>query len=132
MIVRAVQIDEIVTELFQHGESRRAAVDELAIGPGCAEDSLDQQLAVFARLYALVFEFSVDGAGILHVEDGLHGAAFRSGTDQCFVRSFTEDELQGADDDGFAGACFTGDGSGAWTERPLEFVDEREIANTQG
>ena len=69
---------------------------------------------------------------VLHFEDGLHRAALRAGADQRLVRAFAEDELERADDDRLARAGLAGDRDEAGAERPFEFLDEREIADTQG
>ena len=52
VVVRAVQVDEQVAEVAEHGEFAGRAVDELAAGFVYRERAFDDELAVFAWLEA--------------------------------------------------------------------------------
>ena len=132
MIVRAVQIDEAVAEVLEHGERRRAAVDELAVRARGGKDALQDQLAAFARLDAELLELRIQRLRIAELKDRLDRAALRAGADQRLVRALAEDELERADDDRFARTRLAGHGDEAGRERPFEFLDEREVADAEG
>ena len=46
VIVRSVKIDEFVAEIFQDGEGRGRAIDELAVCAGYGKRALENQIAV--------------------------------------------------------------------------------------
>ncbi len=71
-------------------------------------------------------------AAASRVETRLHRAGVRAGADQGFVGALAQQELEGADDDRFARAGLAGDGGKPGSERPLEVLDQREIANAEG
>ena len=54
VIVRAVEIDEVLAEALEHAERGGAAIDELPVRARGGEDALDQELPVFARLDPLL------------------------------------------------------------------------------
>ena len=89
-------------------------------------------MAVFARVDAVGFEGGVDGGGIAQFEDGLDRAVVGARANEGFVGAFAEDELEGADDDGFAGAGFSGDDGEARCELPFELFDQGEVADAEG
>ena len=68
VVVRAVQVDEQVAELLEHGERRRRAVDELPVAARLGEGALDDEIALDAAFQAVFFEFGVERAAIVHVE----------------------------------------------------------------
>ena len=50
MVMRAVEIDEPASHLFQSGQRGGASVDELAVGARGCEGPLENELPRFARL----------------------------------------------------------------------------------
>ena len=137
MIMGTVKIDEVVAKLLQDRERRGAAVDELAVRARGGKDALDQELAVFAGLHALLLKFGIDRARVLNLEDGLDSAAFGASPDQRFVGPFSKDELERADDDGLAGASLAGNDDHLvafnrrndviFARRDGEFLRERDL-----
>ena len=66
------------------------------------------------------------------MEDGFDRAILRTGADERLVRALAEHQLERTDDDGFAGARLARDGGGTGTDRPFQFIDEREIPDAKG
>ena len=131
MIVRPMQVHEPVAEILEHRKCGRAAIHELPVRPRCGEDALDQELAVFARLDALLFELRVEGTRFADFEDRLDRAGLGAGPEQGFIRPVAQDELERAHDDRFARARFASDDRVARPKLPGELLDQGEIANAE-
>ena len=54
-----------------------------------------------------------------------------AGANERFVRAFTQQQLERADDDRLAGARFPRDGGESRPELPFEIFDERQVLNSQ-
>ena len=127
VVVRAVQVDEVLAERFEHGQGRWRAVDKLFIAPRCADDAADDELVVLAGVEPGLLEHGVDLGGLLQVEHRLDGAAVFAAADQPAVGALPEHEFQCADDDRFPGAGLAGDAHQAAAELPGEFFDQGEV-----
>ena len=128
VVVRAVQVHEVIAEALEQGQGDRGIVDELAVG-GLADHPAHDELGVLAGRQAAVFEDGVDFARVAEFEHGLHRAGVLAGADQRFVGAFAEHQFERADDDGLAGTGFAGDADQARAEFPGEFIDEGQIAD---
>ena len=106
MIVRAVQVHEQVAQLLEDGQGGRRAVDELPVAARLGEGALDDQSAVHAAFETVFVELRIERAAVVHIEGSLHGARVSAGADEGLVRALAEQELERAEDDGFARAGF--------------------------
>jgi len=68
----------------------------------------------------------------VQAEHGLDHGPIPSGTDHVGRDALAENEIQGAQDEGFARAGLAGQGVEARTELQFHIVDEGQIANAQG
>ena len=109
VIVRSVQIDQMLTELLQHDGGDRRAINELLVRRGTDHTADDQGFAIQC-VEASFRENGIHGGGLLQIKHRFHGAGFRACADQAAVSTLSENELQCAHDDGFARACFTSNG----------------------
>ena len=130
MIVRSVQIDQLVPEIFQHGQRGGRSVDELTVGARRREAALEDELAV-AQLDAGIAQLRIQSFQIRSFENCFHRADIRAGANQRFIRAFAEQQLESADDDRLARAGFAGDRGEAGRELPLEVLDERQVFYSQ-
>jgi hypothetical protein len=69
---------------------------------------------------------------LTHIKNRLDGAAFFAAADERAVGALAEDEVERADDDGFARAGFAGDDVAAGLEFEREIAHQGEIFNAQG
>ena len=133
VVVGAVHIDEPLADGAEERKGGGGAVDELAVGSGGGEGAFEDELGVFARFDAVFFEeggeFGADGGEIEH---GLDGATVGTAADELAVGAFAEDEVEGADDDGFARAGFAGDGVVAGRQLEGQVGDQGEVFDSQG
>ena len=130
MVVRPVEIDEVLAEAFEQRECDRRVVDKLA---ACRlpDRAADDELVVVAGGETAFFEDRVDAGRVGEFEDRLDEALIFAGADERFVGALAEHEFECADDDGFAGARFTGHADESGAEFPCEFIDECEVADFQ-
>ena len=91
----------------------------------------DNELVVVAGSEPAFFQNRIDTGRVREFEDCLDEALILAGANERFVGAFAEHEFEGANDHGFAGACFTGYANESGAEFPCEFVDECEIADFQ-
>ena len=68
---------------------------------------------------------------IFHVEDGFHRARIRPGADEALVRALAQEQLQRAQDDGFARARLAGDGDKTGGKLPVEFFDQSQVLDAE-
>ncbi len=132
MIVRAVEIDQEIAEVLEDGEGGGGGVDGLPVGADGAELPLQNQRPLLAGIHAVFLEALVDGRGIVELKECFDGAGIGAGADDGFIGALAQEELEGPDDDGFAGPGLAGDGGEPGTEGPLEVLDKGEIANAEG
>src|SRR5207302_5540731 len=128
--MRPMQIDQLVAEIFQHGQRGGRAVDELAVGARRREAALQNQLAA-DYLDASIAQLQIEFFQLRSFENCFHRADIRAGANQRFVRAFAEQQLESADDDRLARAGFAGDRGKARRELPLEVLDERQVFYSQ-
>jgi hypothetical protein len=101
-----MEIDKEIADALEDGQSGGRGVDELAVGAGGGEGTLEDESAFVAGI--------------------------STGADEGFIGPLAQEKLEGADDDGFAGAGLSGNGGEAGGEGPLEVLDKGEIADAEG
>jgi hypothetical protein len=100
VVMGPMNVDQGIAELGEDREGGGRAVDELAVDTGRGKGALEEELLVFARLEAVVFEAGVDGGGeAAHVEGGLDGAGGFPGADEGAFGPFAEEQAEGTQDD---------------------------------
>ena len=78
-----------------------------------------------------VSQLRVQLLAVLDLEARLHGARVRPGANQALLGAFAQQQLQSADDDGFARPGLAGDGGKTGRKLPVEVIDQREIFDAQ-
>src|ERR1039458_5834127 len=132
MIVRAVYVHEPFANAGKRGERGRRTVDELAVRSRAGERALEDELIIFARFKAVLFQKTFQRrAKFFHIEHGLDGAAFFAAADERAVGAFAEDEIQRAEDDGLARAGFARDDVATGLEFQREVAHEGEVFDVQ-
>lgn len=131
VVVGAMQIDEEGADAFEEGERGGGVVDEGLGAAGSLDDAPQDQLAVFAGVQACVGQDGVNGLGVREAENGFDDALGFAGADGGGVGAFAEEQIESADEDGFAGAGFAGDDVESGFEGDGCFFDEREIFDSQ-
>ena len=128
VVVRAVHVHEPFADVSERGERGRRTVDKLAVGSGGGERAFKDKLIFLARFEAVFFEKIFQRrAKFFYIEDGLDRAAFLAAADERAVGAFAEDEVERADDDGFARAGFAGDDVAAGLKLQREVAHECEV-----
>ena len=122
VFVGAVKVHEVLAKAFEQGEGDRRVIDKLA-GIGLADDAAHDELGFIAGHESAIGEDGVDFGRVLEFEYGLNRAGVLAGSDQGFFGAFAQHELEGADNDGFAGTGFASDADEAGAEFPNEFVN---------
>ena len=103
------------------------------LAPGAGEGPLEDKLVVFAGLEAVFLEKGPDGGlKAAYVEEGLDGATVGPAADEGAVGAFAEDEVEGADEDGLAGAGFAGNDVVTGPELEGQVSHQGEILDAQG
>ena len=114
VLVLSVQIDERRAELAQRRGRRERVVDERAAA------ALRRDLAAHDDL-----------APVGPLEDGLHGRGVLAGADEVGARASADEQVDGLDEDGLAGAGFSREDVQARLELDLEPIDDREMAHAE-
>ncbi len=132
MFVRAVHVHEPFADGGQGIEGGGRTVDELAIGAAGGKRALEHQLMVFAGFKTVVIEQRFQRrleAG--HIKNGLDRALVLPAPDEGAVGALTQDEIEGADDDGLAGAGFAGDDVAARLELQRQVGHQGKVFDAQ-
>ena len=85
MIVRPVQINQVVTKFFEIRQCSGRAIDELAIGPGKRKTSFQNQIAI-ARLDSRFLETRIPFCTIIALKNCFDRAGLRSGAEQAICQ----------------------------------------------
>ena len=100
--------------------------------PGGGESAFEDELIFFARFQAVFFEKDVEWrAEFRDIKHGFNRTTVAAAADERAVGAFAEDEVERADDDGFARAGFAGDDVAARLEFQREVGHEGEVFNAQ-
>src|SRR5438270_2740843 len=103
MVVRPVQVHQLVTECFQTRERGWRTIDELPVRTGGCKTAFNNQITI-AWFDTCVSEARVQVRAIIAAENRFHGARFRAGADEPFVPALAKQKLKRANDDRFSGA----------------------------
>ena len=107
MFVRAVDIHQPLTQCGENVQSSGRAVNELTVGAGAGETTLEDKLMVFAWLQPILFQKRLErGPEPRDVKHRLDGAALAATTDKVAIRAFPQCQVQRPDEDGLTGPCF--------------------------
>ena len=132
VIVRPVHVHKPFADRGQRGQRGGRAVDELTVRPSAGEGALEDQLMIVAGLQAVLLQKGSERrAQFFYFEDRLDGTAVASAAEEGAVGAVAEDEVERADDDGFAGTGFAGDDVAARLEFQREVRDQREVFDAE-
>jgi hypothetical protein len=65
----------------------------------------------------------------INLKEAFHRAGWGSGANEGSIRSLSEQEFHSAEDDGFSGAGFSGDGDKTCGGFPKEILDQGEVTD---
>lgn len=132
MIVRPVDVHQPFTQRGQNTERGGGTVDELAVRAGGGKHAFEHQLLVFARFQAVIREIVFQGnrqSG--DIEDRLDRTTFRAAAQEGAIRAFTQDQVERANKNGFAGTGFAGDDVAPRLEFQRQVRHQREVFDAQ-
>ena len=133
VLVRAVDVHQPLAQGGEDSQRRGGAVDELAVGAGAGEGALEEKLVVGARLEAVFLQKRLEGrAEPGDVEGGLDGATVAAAANEGAVGALAQGEVEGADEDGFAGAGFARNDVVAGLQLERQVGHEGEVLDAQG
>ena len=131
MIMRAMKIDQEVSEGAKNRKSAGRTVRELFARSLRGQRALKKQAPVLARFSAMTGEQGRYSFIVDVLENSLDRASVRIRANEVLVRPLSEDEGQRAEDDGLARSGLSRNGYESVWRLPSELFDEREIANAQ-
>jgi len=127
-----VHVHEPFADGCEDVQRRRRAVDELAVCAARYKSALEDELIVFARFEAVFLEKRFQRRTEFgDIEGGFDGAAFFAAADERAVGAFAEDEIERADDDGFARAGLAGDDIATGLEFQREVWNKSEVFDAE-
>ena len=124
----AVDINELLAELFEHVQGDRAAIQIGPGFPGALDEAPDEQSIRFLRGEA-VQDFR--GLCSLELEESFHRGLFLAGSNHFRGSSTPQEEVDGIDQDGFSGAGFPGQDVEARPEFNVQLIDDRKVLDIQ-
>ena len=98
MIVRSVEVNQIVTKLLEMPQGSGRSIDELAIGSGKRKAAFQNQIGI-TWFDSRFLEMRIPFCEIIAVKNCLDRAHIRSSPDQRLVGAFAEQQLERADND---------------------------------
>ena len=131
VVVRAVEVDELVAELPHDLERGRRAIGELAVGSGGGEGSFQHQLPAIAGLDPRPGQDGVEAGGIGQLENRFDRALVGPRAQQGAVGPVAQDQREGPQDDGLAGPGLAGDGDEARAGFPGQAFDEGQVLDAK-
>jgi hypothetical protein len=128
-----MHINQFLAQGGEHLEGGGGTVDELAVGPGGGEDAFEDQLMIRARFQAIFFKKAGRHAAVVvEVENGFDRATVAAGAQEGAIGPFAQEQVERADDDGFARAGFAGDDIVAGLQLQSQIGNQGQILNAQG
>ena len=113
MRMLAMQVDQVDTLLGEGADRRKVPVDVHATAPFARDDPTDNQFVV------------------AELESALNLGFGRTRTHERRVGPTAGEKVDRADDEGFAGTGFAGDGGHPAVEDERQFIDDPEVTNQQ-
>ena len=130
LIVLAVDVAEEGSEFLQKGGGNGAAIEEgarLTVG----QDFAFEDQFVFGGFDAGMLENGGEGGGLGLFEDAGDAGAFGAAAHHFGRGAATEEQAEGVDDDGFAGAGLAGEEVQTRVEADAESLDDGVVFNQQ-
>jgi len=129
--VRSVQVDQQGAQPFQEGERDRGVVHECLSASRRLDDPAQDELAVVARLQSVLRQHVVDGRRPVETEGRFHDALRLPSADGRRVGPFAQQQGEGSDQDGFAGAGFARDDVQSRLELNAGFFHQGQVPHSQ-
>ncbi len=120
-----IDVDQAGGHIGQQRGCPKAAVQEHPVSPGPGDDSFHQQFPAGAE--SGFFQQGADHLVSFQIEHAFHGRFIGTGTDGLGRCPAAQDQVDCVDDDGFAGAGFTGQDVQTGEERDMEVFDDSNI-----
>ena len=133
VLVRTVDVHQPLAQGGEDSQRRGGAVDELAVRAAAGEGALQEKLVVGARFEAVFLqERSERRAEPGDVEGGLDGATVAAAANEGAVRPLAQGEVEGANEDGLAGAGLARNDVVAGLQLERQVGHEGEVLDAQG
>src|SRR6516225_3712166 len=107
MIVGTVQVNQPVSDCFQHRQCAQGSINELPVGSGSREYSPQEKPAFFTGFDSLLLQDLIDPDRIVQLKQGFDRTLVGAGADERFVGPLPQDQLQSAKDDRLSGTCLS-------------------------
>src|SRR5215813_12653771 len=130
MIVRTVQVNQPVSDFFQHSQCAQGSVNELPVGPGSRKYSPQKKPAFFTGFDSLLLQDLIDPERIVQLKEGLDRTLVCAPADERFVGPLPQDQLQSAKDDRFSGTCLSCDDVKPGFELPIHRFYQSKITDS--
>ena len=98
MIMRSVEVNQIVTKLLEIPQGGGRSIDELTVRSGKRKAAFQNQIGI-TRFDSRFLEMRIPFCEIIAVKNCLDRAHVRSSPDQRLVGAFAEQQLERADND---------------------------------
>ena len=132
MLVRPMHINQFLAQRRKRLKRRGGTIDELAVCPGGSEDAFDYQLMIRACFQSILFKKRWrHAATVLQIENGFDRATIATSAQKRAVSPLAQQEVEGANDDGFARAGLAGDDVVAGLQLQGQIGNQRQILDTQ-
>src|SRR6516164_1195259 len=120
MIVRTMQVNQPVSDFFQHSQCAQGSINELSVGSASCKYSPQEKPSFFTGFDSLLFQDLIDPDRIVQLKQGLDRTLVGARADERFVGPLSQDQLQSAKDDRLSGARFSCDDVEAGFELPIQ------------
>ena len=133
VLVRAVDIHQPLAQGGEDAQRRWGAVDELAVRARAGEGALQEELVVRARFKTVLLQERLERrAEAGDVEGGLDRATVAAAANEGAVRPLAQGEVEGANEDGLAGAGLARNDVVAGLQLERQVGHEGEVLDAQG
>ena len=129
MIVRSVEVNQIVTKLLEIPQGGGRSIDELTVRSGKRKATFQNQIGI-TWFDSRFLETPIPFCAIIALKNCFYRTRLRSGAKKRFVSPLAEQQLERADNDRFAGPGFAGDRSESRRNLPFQILDQREILDS--
>ena len=128
VLVLAVYVHQQLSELFQHRQGHRDAVDAALAFTGGGDPAFQEQKVLG---FNVLFRQQGFHPGVGHVEDCLYPERVGAGAHERRRGPASQHYAEGIDEDGFAGPGFTGKDVEAAGEFHRRVFNQREVVHVQ-
>ena len=130
MIVRTVQVNQSVSDFFQHSQCAQGSINELPVGSGSGKYSPQEKPAFFTGLDTLLLQDLIDPERIVQLKQGFHRALVNACPDERFVGPLPQDQLQSAKDDRLSSTRLSCDDVEPGFELPIQRFYQSKITDS--